>query len=31
VGLDEIQDLVLEAALGGTDGGGDRGDFPGVH
>ena len=31
VGLDEIQDLVLEAALGGSDGGGDRGDFPGVH
>jgi uncharacterized protein Smg (DUF494 family) len=31
VGLDEIQDLVLEAALGGSGGGGDRGDFPGVH
>ena len=32
VGLSEIQDLVLEAALGGVDGpGGDRGEFPGVH
>ncbi len=31
VGLDEIQDLVLEAALGGNGDGGDRGDFPGVH
>jgi len=31
VGLDEMQDLVLEAALGGRGGGGDRGDFPGVH
>jgi uncharacterized protein Smg (DUF494 family) len=31
VGLDEMQDLVLEAALGGRTGGGDRGDFPGVH
>ncbi|MGH7725159.1 MAG: DUF494 family protein [Candidatus Eiseniibacteriota bacterium] len=32
VGLPEIQDLVLEAALGGFDGpGGDRGEFPGVH
>ena len=29
VGLDEMQDLVLEAALGGR--GGDRGEFPGVH
>ena len=31
VGLDEMQDLVLEAALGGRNGGGDRGEFPGVH
>jgi uncharacterized protein Smg (DUF494 family) len=31
VGLDEMQDLVLEAALGGRGGGGDHGDFPGVH
>jgi len=31
VGLDEIQDLVLEAALGGQGTGGDRVDFPGVH
>lgn len=31
VGLDEMQDLVLEAALGGRGAGGDRGDFPGVH
>jgi len=31
VGLDEMQDLVLEAALGGRSAGGDRGDFPGVH
>jgi len=31
VGLDEIQDLVLEAALGGNGEGGDRGEFPGVH
>ncbi len=31
VGLDEIQDLVLEAALGGGSAGGDRGDSPGVH
>ena len=30
VGLDEIQDLVLEAALGGGTGD-DRSDFPGVH
>ncbi len=30
VGLDEVQDLVLEAALGGGLGG-DRSDFPGVH
>jgi len=29
VGIDEIQDLVLEAALGGP--GGDRGELPGVH
>ena len=31
VGLDEMQDLVLEAALGGRGAGGDRGDFPGIH
>ncbi|MEP7029083.1 MAG: DUF494 family protein [Candidatus Eisenbacteria bacterium] len=31
VGLDEIQDLVLDAALGGRSAGGDRGDFPGIH
>ena len=30
VGLDEIQDLVLEAALGGGQGD-DRTDYPGVH
>ena len=30
VGLDEMQDLVLEAALG-HGAGGDRGDFPGIH
>ena len=32
VGLDEIQDLMFEAACGGPDGfGGERGDFPRVH
>lgn len=32
VGLDEIQDLVLEVAFGGGQGaGGDHGEFPGVH
>jgi uncharacterized protein Smg (DUF494 family) len=31
VGLDEIQDLVLEAALGGEGAGGDHVDFPGIH
>lgn len=32
VGLDEIQDLVLEVAFGGGPGsGGDHGEFPGIH
>jgi uncharacterized protein Smg (DUF494 family) len=32
VGLDEIQDLVFEVALGsGRASGGDRGDIPGIH
>ena len=32
VGLDEMQDLVLAAAFGGHDGGGgEHGEFPGVH
>jgi len=32
VGLDEMQDLVLAAAFGGSPGsGGDHGEFPGIH